>query len=304
MIKELVSILPFFILLILGYLARKSGKFPAHTGIGLNLYVIYIALPALVLKLAPGLKLNANTLFLALIPWLGLGLGFGLVWILAKFFSWDREIKGALLLMVGLGNTAFLGLPMVSHFFGAKGLAYALIYDQIGSFLSLVIYGTLILSLYGTSKHQVSLRELLQKILFFPAFICLLIGFFVPVRIFPSWWQTLVRMTANSLVPVVMFAIGFEFRLILPKKDVLPCFVGLALKMLVIPLIFLGLIKTLHLNTLPLKVAIFELSMPPMVAAGALAAAAQFKTELTSFMVGFGIVLSFITLPFIYTLLV
>jgi predicted permease len=52
-----------------------------------------------------------------------------------------------------------------------------------------------------------------------------------------------------------------------------------------------------------LRVAVLESAMPPMVTAGALAAAAGLAPELAAALVGYGILLSLVTLPVIHALL-
>jgi len=62
-------ILPFFILLAAGNIMRRLPLFPAETDRSLNLYVIYVALPALVLVQVPGLSMSSDLLVPVLMPW-------------------------------------------------------------------------------------------------------------------------------------------------------------------------------------------------------------------------------------------
>ena len=56
--------------LLLGIVARRSGRFPAQTPLALNAFIIHVALPALVLREVHRLKLDPRLLVIALTPWL------------------------------------------------------------------------------------------------------------------------------------------------------------------------------------------------------------------------------------------
>lgn len=293
------TVLPFFILLLIGRLLQYLDLFPAETDKSLNLYVIYIALPALILLQVPRLEFSGSILVPLVMPWLVVIFSGLAVLLLCKLTHWSRETTGALLLMVPLGNTAFLGVPMVEHFFGSTGVPYAVLYDQFGSFLALCSYGTLILALYGSGTGP-ELMGIIKKAIIFPPFLALIASLYLHGTSFPGWMSSLLSMTAKSMVPVVMVAIGFQMRLILPKEELLPLAAGLTLPLLVTPLVFLLGCRLFNLSGPAVQVSLLETAMPPMVIAGALASIAGLKPRLSSAMAAYGILLSFFTLPLIY----
>jgi hypothetical protein len=293
------TVLPFFILLLIGRLLQYLDLFPAETGKSLNLYVIYIALPALILLQVPKLDFSGTILTPFVMPWLVVIFSGLAVLLLCRFTHWSRETTGALLLMVPLGNTAFLGVPMVERFFGSAGVPYAVLYDQFGSFLALSSYGTLILALYG-SGSRLGLMEIIKKITLFPPFLALIAAIYLHGTSFPAWTSSLLSMTAKSMLPVVMVAIGFQMRFMLPKDELLPLAAGLTLRLLVTPIVFLLGCKLFNLSGPAVQISLFETAMPPMVMAGALASIAGLKPQLSSAMAAYGILLSFFTLPLFY----
>lgn len=103
-------------MLIAGITFRRFNVFPENSSQVLNQFVIYVSLPALILITIPKLQLSQNFAMVALTPWLALLLSVLLVLLLSHFFNWDRQTKGVLLLLVPLGNTSFLGIPMVKAF--------------------------------------------------------------------------------------------------------------------------------------------------------------------------------------------
>jgi len=289
--------------LLIGMLLRRISRFPDETGNVLNLFVIYVSLPALVLLKIPELTFSKELLVPTLMPWAMLLLSAFLVIVFSKVLKWDREVSGALLLLVPLGNTSFLGIPMVKAFFGDQAVSYAVLYDQLGSFLALATYGSLILALYGQSKSTPSIYGVTKKIITFPPFIALILAFFLKPFSYPIIFQSLLQTLAATLVPVVMIAVGYQFTLRLSKKVISPLCIGLAIKLVVAPFAALLISKFFGLSGPATKVSIFEAGMPPMVSAGALAILAGLSPALTAALVGLGIILSFATLPLLYQFL-
>ena len=257
--------------LLLGITLRRISKFPAETGTVLNLFVIYISLPALVLLKIPELTFSAELLTPTIMPWLMLLFSALAILSLARMLAWRREITGSLLLLVPLGNTSFLGIPMVRAFFGEQGISYAVLYDQLGSFLALATYGSVVIALYGGGSGKATAREVATKIMTFPPFLALIAAFVLKPLTYPVVLVSLLKALASTLVPVVMIAVGFQLTLRLSKEAMSPLCLGLLLKLVVAPLVALFLCKATGLDGLAVRVSILEAGMPPMVSAGALA---------------------------------
>ena len=143
-----------FICLAWGMLLQRWTVFAENAPQSLNLYVIWVALPALILRQVPTLSFSTDLFILLLMPWLMTGLGAFLVWVASRTFGWTAEVTAVLLLTVPLGNTSFLGIPMIEAFFGLEMVSYGIIYDQFGSFLALSTYGSFILALYSEQEQQ------------------------------------------------------------------------------------------------------------------------------------------------------
>lgn len=289
--------------LLLGMLLRRIPAFPDQTGPVVNLVVIYVSLPALVLLKIPGLTVSRDVLVPALMPWAMLAFSAALVLLLARSLRWDRPTTGCLLLLIPLGNTSFIGIPMVKAFFGDGAIPYALLYDQLGSFPALAVYGTLIVALYGTGEDRPTLAMVAKKALTFPPFVALIAALALKGVPYPAAIVNLLAVLAMTLVPLVMIAVGFQLVLRMAKEQAGLLALGLALKMVVAPLVAMGLCRLLRLEGDAAKVAVFEAGMPPMVSAGALAIAAKLSPPLTAALVGIGIALGFLTLPVLHQLL-
>ena len=287
-------------LLAIGMLLKRVQIFPENTSQTLNLFVIYVSLPALVLMKVPELKFSQEVLVVAIVPWILLVFSAGLIIIAAKVFNWSRDVLAALLLIVPLGNTSFLGIPMVQSFFGEQAVPYALIYDQLGSFLALAIYGSLILALFSQEQNKVTIKSVLMKIITFPPFISLVIALMLSYTSLPQAYFNFLSPMAATLVPVVMIAVGFQLNLKLEAGQLQPFIVGLSVKMLIAPALIFLLFLLFDLDGMIYRVTIFEAAMPPMISAGALAIMVNLAPKLTAAMIAYGIVFSFVTLPILF----
>jgi predicted permease len=234
----------------------------------------------------------------------------GLILLLSRIFKWDKNITGCLLLLIPLGNTSFLGIPMVKAFFGGAAVNYALLYDQLGSFLALAIYGSFIVAVYNTDnnngnmENRITILPVLKKVITFPPFIALIVAFISSNFTYPDVIENILAILSATLVPLVMIAVGYQLQFKMDKKLIAPLGIGLSVKLIIAPLVALMLCKLLGFKGQAAQVSIFEAGMPPMVSAGALAILAKLSPALTAALVGIGILLSFITLPILYQIII
>lgn len=279
----------------LGVFLSRSGRMPQTVPAALNSFIIHVSLPALTLLHLHGLRLSQELFLVAAMPWI--------IFLVAVLFflvvGWSlklpRETIGALILLGGLGNTSFLGLPMIEVFFGQEGLAYGIIVDQLGSFLVLSIFGITIAAVF--SGGSASATEIYKRIIFFPPFISLLIAvLLIPVP-YPSWFVVLLKRLGDTLVPLALFSVGFQFHpghIGLNKRSLL---LGLGFKLILAPFfIWVFYLHVLGARGLPIQVTLFEAAMPPMISAGIIAAEYKLNPPLANLMIALGLVISFFTL--------
>lgn len=289
--------------LLIGVGIRRLPQFPEQTATALNLFVIHISLPALVLRTVPGLALSRALLAPALMPWAMLTLTAAAVLAIARLRHWSRETTGSLLLLAPLGNTSFLGIPVIKSFLGEAAVPYAVIYDQLGTFLGLATWGSAVLALYGRDAGRPTVATVARKVATFPPFLALLLAFALRTIDFHPVVTRLLETLAGTLVPIVMIAVGWQLRLRVGRDILGPLLAGLGLKLVAAPLAALGICRALGIDGTAAAVSVLESGMPPMISAGALALLAGLAPELSAALVGVGILLSFATLPALAMLL-
>ncbi len=286
----------------LGLLFRRLEAFPKDSAQVLNMFALYVSLPALILLKMPQLELGSEALVAAVAPWGLLPLSVALILAASRQFGWSRAKTGVLLLVAPVGNTSFMGVPMVNAFFGSTGIPFLIVYDQIGTMLIFSLYGSLILAMYGR-EGALNVSSVARRVLTFPPTIAAVAGLALRPWPYPEVVVTTLHGISQSLTPLVMTAIGLQLRWRLNRNVFAPLSCGLLLKLLLAPLAVLAVCRLLGMTGLAVDIAVFEAGMPPMVTAGALAVAAGMESELAVALVGIGIICSFATLPIIYLLL-
>lgn len=281
-------------MLLFGKAFSQTGLLPENTPEVLNKLVLWLLLPALVLKAVRGLEFHSDLIVLVVTPWLLLLVSTAVVLLLARLCAWPRPVVGCLLLCTALGNTAFLGYPMVEATLGREALPYAVVYDQLGSFIALSSYGLIVVAIYRGDARP-SARRIVRQVLTFPAFLALVIGLLPLPQ--PEWLQQLIDTLAGLLVPIAIFAVGFQLKLVPPWHTAGPTLAGLSIKLLLLPAIAYAFARLAGADTLVVAVNTLQSAMPAMITAGALASDARLAPEVAASLVGYGILIAVFWLP-------
>ncbi|MDI7209586.1 AEC family transporter [Leptospira santarosai] len=292
-----------------GWILKRGKIFPENTGAVLGNFVVYISLPSLILANVPTMKLETSLIYLASMPWIIFGLSIVFFYIIGRSFHWNSETRIATTLCCGLGNTSFLGLPILKVFYGEKITNSVLIIDQFGTFLCLAIPG-FILSLNFLSKNDRERNEnpvgsILKKLFTFPPFLALLFSFLLRFFTISESIHSVFKILGETLVPIALFTVGFqmEFPTLESKSEnfIQPLFVGLVYKLLLSPIVIF--ITYRFLDVSHLRVAVLEAAMAPMITASIVSIQMGFRPALSALFPGVGILVSIPTLFLFYMIL-
>ena len=280
--------------ILIGYVISRLNIFSKDAPTILNQFVIYISLPAMILLQVPKLSFSMDMIIPIVIAWGVMSISAILILLLSKFFSFSREITGCLMLVSILTNSSFLGIPIINAYMGESALAYVLVYDQLGTFIALATYGTFIASYYS-NKTQLTFKIITLKVFTFPPVIALITSLFLMGVEFNPIISKVLNSFASTIVPVALVAVGLQLKLKLPKEDLKPFSVALSVKLIIAPIIAIGISSLFNWNNQASIVSIMEAGMAPMITAGAIASMAGLAPRLSSAIVGYGILISFIT---------
>lgn len=298
------SIILIFICLLAGVGLQNIKAIPANTHVALNQFVIYISLPALALYYIPKIEISSKLLYPLGVAWVG----FLLAWVffagLGKWFGWPKKLIGCLVLTGGLGNTSFVGFPVIEALYGQKGLKTAIVVDQPGTFVVMATLGIIVAAAY--SKEAAGASGIFRKILVFPPFLAFSAGAIMNISgfDFTDMVQPVFQKLGATVTPVALVAVGLQLKIEMRSRHWGFLTLGLFYKLILMPAILFLLYKTiLGGRGLEIDVAIMEAAMAPMITAAILASAHGLKPRLAGMMIGIGIPLAFLTLTVWYYIL-
>ncbi len=291
----MANIILLAVCLLAGIVLKRTGRFPAATPAALNGFIIHISLPALAILHIHNLKIDASLLLTALMAWLLFGCAWLIFGAAGKRCKLDRQTTGALILVAGLGNTSFVGLPMIEAYYGKEFLGIGIIADQLGSFMVLSTLGIFAAAFY--SSGNVTPRQMARKVLLFPPFQALVLALLLRPVTFPEWSTQILQKLGSTLTPLALVSVGFQLHFGGIRQEIKPLAAGLFYKLLLGPALIFLLYSVIIGATGPvIQVTIFEAAMAPMITAGIIAIDHDLRPQLVGMLVGIGIPLSFVTL--------
>ena len=282
--------------MLLGVGAARFAQPPIGLAQAINWWVINLALPALILELIPTLHFDPHLWLLIVSQWLVFAGAFLLFRVLGRRQGWSDGRIGALTLVCGLGNTSFMGYPMIAALRGQDGLALAVVADQLGCFIMLALGGVIVAVIYGgATAHP---REIARRVLLFPAFLALLAGVVAGhLGGWPEIANDILHRIGQTLTPLALFSVGLRLRLHLTRDQIAPAALGLSWKLLLAPLLVFALGSVTGAGGLLLTIAVLQAGMAPMISAAILADQYRLEPPLANTVLGFGILLSLLTVP-------
>jgi len=234
-----------------------------------------------------------------------------LLWTGAWFFVriYDRKrllpasSRTALLITCGLGNTAFLGFPMVSAFYGESEIHHAVVFDQMTFLLFSTIGVITILKASSENTEPVNFIFVLKKVLRFPPFIGCVVALILSRFLDFSSVNPLFDKLVATMSPMALFSIGLQLKFGAIKEELKLISAGLLYKLMLAPCLILLLALLLKSTGNAAKINIFEAAMSSHITASLLTGQNGLNPRYCSLVVGVGIVTVFITATGWYFLL-
>ncbi len=276
-----------------GWILRSTAILPQDSHKGINIWILYVALPSVALLYIPDIKWSNELVMPIAMPfivWTGAWIVMRLV---APHMRLDKGTSTSLLLTGGLGNTSFIGFPLTQAYFGDDGLRIAVICDQI-SFLVLSTLGV-ISAMHASNNGRSNVATMFRSILRFPSFLAFVAALTLPSFIDMKPMNPLFERLADTLVPLALFSVGMQLRVSEWRSETTALALGLTYKLLVAPVIILATALLFRLSGVVPQTSVFESAMPPMITSAILAAEYQLNPKLSNLMVSIGLLLSLAT---------
>lgn len=269
----------------LAMILRRNGLVrEKHMGMLVS-YVVTVSLPCLTLMTISGLDLENAHFDIAIIAWAVMLAGAAAAFLVGKAISLEGARLRVFMLVTMFPNTAFLGYPFVFALYGATGLSYAVIYDQMGMFPVFVSIGFLIAGGRKSLRHAVK----------FPPLIALLAALAVNGAGYTVTGPAaqLLKAVGWTTLPLTIFIIGFRVRLT-ALRDHKPLVLCLLVRMLILPAILFAIFHALGKSGIPYEVTITQSAMPPALTTSILALQYRLDNDLAVACISVGTIVSMI----------
>ena len=293
-------------LILLGWGLKNLGLLSEKDKVSLNNIVIYVGIPALIFnsmlqnvraeELGSYFKLTA---FIVLISLIGTALSF----VVGKYFLKLKPTSlAAFVLVCACGNTAFMGFPIVTGFYGTDGFTRAIFCD-VATLMILVPLAT-----YLGAKISGQKTNMFKQILKFPpvfswilALVLILFG--VNMEIMPSFFSAVLELLSGIVVPLIMISLGISLSPKYLKIALIPAAAVTVIQLVIAPLAGVLALPLFQFAELDKKVAVMEAGMPPAMTPIVFAEIYGFDTKLISAATFLATAVSLATIPAIHLLL-
>ena len=222
-------------------------------------------LPALVLLVLWRAPLGVEALQVAFVAASCVLGGLLLAWLWFRCCRSSNRIMGTVLLAAGWGNFTYLGLPVLEGTLGEWARSVAIQYDLFAATPLLLTLGILMASRLGGTAAP---RGLLRELVMVPPIWAAVAGvaFNLAGVAMGEWLAQLLEMLATGVVPLMLFSTGLALRWAAGFREkvrvVIPV---LLIRLLLIPLLVLGLAVLLGMDGSLRTAVVLEAAMPSMV---------------------------------------
>jgi predicted permease len=286
-----------FVWIAAGLAARRAGA-PRRAFVLLNAFIIWFSLPATILLALHALRWEPSFWVPVSMAWLVFAGAFVFFSVLGRRRGWSPGRVGALTLTAGLGNTSFVGFPLLRALYGEGAIPVAVLTDQPGSFLVLSTLGLLSASYFSAGRTSAS--AVLGRMARFPPMWALVAAVLLRPVVFSDPVAWTLRAGMKSLVPLALLSVGgalrFDRARLNAEREAVAA--GLLYKLVLAPLAMaLLLVVFLHQRGDAARVTLVEAAMGPMITGAIVAEEHGLDPQLCSLLVGVGIPLSLVLVP-------
>lgn len=211
---------------------------------------------------------------------------------LTRVLKFDRLLTSAFLLSILFVNAGNYGIPFNQFAFGEEGVARAAIYFVANSVLANT------LAVYIASAGHSDMRKSLVAVLKMPLAYAALLGLLFNSMnwTLPQPIMSALDLAAAAALPVMLVNLGLELARAKLEDYDWRVFLATGIKLLVTPLVAIGLAAVLGLKGLANSVSIIEASMPTAVMASLIATEFQARSDFVTSVIFISTVGSTITL--------
>ncbi|OAN77197.1 malate transporter [Sulfitobacter sp. EhC04] len=221
MLAIFMKTLPFFALIGLGFWAGRSRFFSAEATAYLTKFVFYFALSAMLFRFSANLSLAEvwDTRLVVAYLW-GTTFVYGIATLVGFLRGQDVSTTAIEAQCAVIGNTVFLGVPMLALLLGSEAVGPVLLVLAI----DLIVFSSLIVILINGARGGLgplqTLRSIAQGLVRNPMIVAIVLGFtWSGLRIpIPDPMNDFLSILGGAATPGALFAIGASLALTQPER--------------------------------------------------------------------------------------
>jgi malate permease and related proteins len=308
---------------------------PKKTSLYIGKFLFWFGVPLLIVASLRGRDLSGGVLIAPVTAWIAIlvGAAFAWIWIdlgvaderLKSFSSgikfvdrssdglvaedgtairassWSKHTQGSFLLAMMVGNTGYMGYPVILSIVGKEYFAYAVFYDLLGSTLGAYGLGVALAAYYGTSTNAQDRKiwwvNIFDRLLRNPALWSLVLGLSISNLKLPEVAEQIVKTASIPIVPLSLVMIGLQLSQLPSIRKWEQALTCLIIKMLLVPLVVGTGLMFFGITGAPRLVMVLQMAMPPAFATLVIAQAYNLDKDLAVTSLAFGSVGLLFTLP-------
>lgn len=281
-----------------------SQRLHQRLPLGLGKFLFWVGVPISIVGFLRRADLSGTVYLAPIVAWAAILLGLLLSrgWVYLRGQTWPRPTQGSFSLASMLGNTGYIGYPVVLLLpqLGVSVFSWALFYDALGTLLGSYGLGAILAAEFGNRPHSLSRPAWASwplEVLRNPIILAFLAGLALKAVALPPWLDTLLYAIAWGVVMLSLLLMGLRIQQIRTWRHLSRAGVAVAIKMLLLPLaVGLGL-TLVGIDGPPRLVMVLQAGMPSAFANLVLAEAYNLDRELSVTCVGLSSVGLLLTLP-------
>lgn len=294
------TVLGLFLMLLIGYGAKKINLLKEDNATILNKIIINITLPAFVLINLLGRPIIKSMFATPIVFYVVAIITIIITLIICKIFKFSPELTLAICATSAFANTGFMGYPIIGALFESniQALPTAVIIDQFGMQLLLYIAVPVLASfLIKNSNEKFSFKKFLN-IFKSPVLIASILGIIFHKYTLPTFLDQTLSYLAAVTVPLIMISIGLKIHPSETPKYVLPAIIVIILKMLLQPILMRYGVSLAVKEQFIIDIATIQIGLSPAMVTSILVDNYKGDTHFTCAAIFVCTVLTLITVPF------
>ncbi|WP_096595072.1 AEC family transporter [Calothrix sp. NIES-2098] len=286
-------------LVLLGFILGR--KLPSTVPSRLGQFLFYVGGPISIIAFVRQADLSGHIWIAPAIAYLAIFLGALLAWLAIQGQAYltntmpQKPTQGSLLLAAMVGNTGYLGFPIILAMVGQKYFAWALFYDLLGTLFGAYGLGVALAANFGrkTSNYW----QITQAIFINPALWSFGFGLLFRQVEIPNIVEFCLDKLAWIAVALSLVLIGMRLSQLKSWRSLPQVGMSLAIKMLLVPLAIGSTLSLFGVTGSAAQVIVLQMAMPPAFATLVIAETFNLDRDLAVTALAAGVIVLLITLP-------